>query len=479
MDIRNDYLRLGEEIRGLHVTPEGGWMLGGTRSEIDFSRLMPDAAKSIVKVCPIFPVNRTAMQFIRLCDGQRTGGQICKELALANSVTEEAVFEAVSAFVSRAIALKHLNTEASPVLTDIQVSGNERFHIPVHASIEVTTRCNFRCSYCYRAAEYAQELAKKDMMLSREQFCHVLDELHRAGLTVVELTGGEALLHPDIAEIIRYCGTRFALCALLTNGSLISEPVAEALADAGNFFVSVSLDGPNAEVVDAISQCPGSFDRIIRGLQLLKKHKVHFGTAMTVTPENFEHMEATLQLSAELSGGGGFSASTTMTEGRARNTPMAKEFACQFQRRMAELHEKYPNGMIEISKGGVSQAKTEANCGAGWRSMTISPAGNVRACLINTQSWSCLGNVLETPVDQIFDSEKARFFRQAKWPTAEVCGDCEHFWYCGNCIMRGVDSYLRRDPNCKWAKVYGADRWVQPGEPCEPSSTCVKVQAAR
>jgi MoaA/NifB/PqqE/SkfB family radical SAM enzyme len=142
--------------------------------------------------------------------------------------------------------------------------------LPMGAVYEATMRCNLHCEFCYVGdllnieGEWRQELT--------------LDALRKAfpddpGLKV-SLTGGEIFMRKDILDVLDLFREKGYACGYLTtNGTIINEERAEALADlaAAGFLkhISVSIDGPG-DVHDRARGLQGTFERTCAGLARLQ-----------------------------------------------------------------------------------------------------------------------------------------------------------------------------------------------------------------
>ena len=149
---------------------------------------------------------------------------------------------------------------------------------PKSVSISITGACNLNCSYCF----YNNEMERlKD--LKTEQWLAFFGTLRELSVMDVSLTGGEALLRPDIFELIDGVIANHMRYNILSNGTLIDDKVIEELSRGKRKqrldYIQVSIDGSRAEVHN-LSR-PDSFDGAIRGLKLLRQH--HFPTAVRVT----------------------------------------------------------------------------------------------------------------------------------------------------------------------------------------------------
>ena len=94
------------------------------------------------------------------------------------------------------------------------------------------------------------------------------EELAKIGIMDVSLTGGEALLRPDIFELIDGVIANRMRYNILSNGTLIDEKLLKKF-EIGKRrlrldYIQVSIDGSRAEIHN--NSRPGSFDKAIRGL---------------------------------------------------------------------------------------------------------------------------------------------------------------------------------------------------------------------
>ncbi len=140
--------------------------------------------------------------------------------------------------------------------------------IPAGGSIDLTSRCNFRCVHCYvRSNDGKRELALGEVE-------RIFDELAAAGCLWLLITGGEPLLRLDFREIYLLAKKRGFLVNLFTNASLVTEEIAAMLSEWPPFAVEVTLYGASAETYERVTGVPGSFQRCLDGINLLKHNNV-------------------------------------------------------------------------------------------------------------------------------------------------------------------------------------------------------------
>lgn len=130
---------------------------------------------------------------------------------------------------------------------------------PLHVSIEVTKRCNAKCSFC----DYHKEnIPEKELDLSI---------FKRTRPIVVSITGGEPTLRNDLEEIIKKIRkiTPPTFISMITNGSTLTYERAKKLKDAGLNGLSFSLDYFSSKH-DETRKIPNLFNRIINLAPSLK-----------------------------------------------------------------------------------------------------------------------------------------------------------------------------------------------------------------
>ena len=182
-------------------------------------------------------------------------------------------------------------TETAPTGAATQSTAPPRvMPTPRTLDLEITARCNLRCSYCYYFDNEA--VVYRDM--GTDEWLRLLDELGEAAVLGVTLQGGEPFMRRDLQVLIQRIVDNRMRFAILTNGTLIREDDAAFLAATGRCdAVQVSLDGHCAAVHDA-TRGKGSFDKAVRGLGLLRKHGVPVGSRVTVNRHNVRHLDAVM-----------------------------------------------------------------------------------------------------------------------------------------------------------------------------------------
>ncbi|MBI2171107.1 MAG: radical SAM protein [Chloroflexi bacterium] len=125
-----------------------------------------------------------------------------------------------------------------------------------------TRRCNLHCMHCYIAALDRPEPGELDT----EMGLRVLDQIAQYGTPMLLLSGGEPLSRPDILPLIQHAVSRGLRVGLSTNGTLITQGVAQELRQAGLSYIGISIDGPQA-INDKFRGAKGAYAQALEGIR--------------------------------------------------------------------------------------------------------------------------------------------------------------------------------------------------------------------
>jgi MoaA/NifB/PqqE/SkfB family radical SAM enzyme len=106
---------------------------------------------------------------------------------------------------------------------------------PYMAHIVPMRRCNLACTYCNEYDDFS-DAVPIDEMLRR------IDHLGRLGTSVITISGGEPLLHPELDQIIARIRKTGAIAGMITNGYLLMPERIERLNKAGLDHMQISID---------------------------------------------------------------------------------------------------------------------------------------------------------------------------------------------------------------------------------------------
>ena len=147
----------------------------------------------------------------------------------------------------------------------------------------ITTRCNQKCAYCHGFRNIPE--------LSLEENKEVLMKLIRAGVNYITFSGGEALLYPNIIELLKIAKQNGVKSKLITNGSIIANN--EKMREAINYLdtITLSLDTINDDINEQMGRGKNHFAEIKKVLDILNGKNIRIKINTVVTKLNIDYIE--------------------------------------------------------------------------------------------------------------------------------------------------------------------------------------------
>lgn len=175
--------------------------------------------------------------------------------------------------------------------------GVTAFRAPLYVAWEITHRCNARCLHCY---SNSGPDAAVDHDLKTEDALALIDQLADAGLMVLAFSGGEPMLRKDWPVLLERA-VQHGICVNIgTNGTSITEEVADRLRQIGVSSVTVSLDSHRAGVHDEFRQYPGLFQKSTRAIRRLVSRGIRVVVGYTPTRLNWRDGRSVIDLACDL-----------------------------------------------------------------------------------------------------------------------------------------------------------------------------------
>ena len=144
-----------------------------------------------------------------------------------------------------------------------------------------TNQCNLKCVHCYQDAEEAT-----DRELSTDEAKKMIDEIAKAGFKIMIFSGGEPLLRPDIYELVAHAASCGLRPVFGTNGTLITDEVAQKLKEAGACAMGISVDSLVPEKHDKFRGLANAYELTRAGIEACKRAGLPFQLHTTVVDWN-------------------------------------------------------------------------------------------------------------------------------------------------------------------------------------------------
>lgn len=182
------------------------------------------------------------------------------------------------------------------------VSSNPRFLTLV---VDPSNKCNLRCRMCYFSLD--RNFNAPPVFLLPDLFERITAEALPYARTLTLSCGSEPLTSPHFIDILRLASrNRPPHLEFVTNGTLLSPKIAEAVVETGVTDLMVSLDSPRKKTYETIRR-GARLDRVLKNLDFLLTARAKAGRALprlrfnvTLMRSNIEEVEELVTLAADL-----------------------------------------------------------------------------------------------------------------------------------------------------------------------------------
>jgi len=336
---------------------------------------------------------------------------------------------------------------------------------PKTVSFTITNACNLKCKMCGQWSEegYVRNV-KEDLpsSLGLVDWKRLTDELAAHQISSVILRGGEPFLFPYVIELLEYINSKGIFISIDTNGTLLNKYAAD-LVRIGNIHITISIDGPE-EIHDKIRGIKGCFRKIKEGVdQLIEVEKengkeISRSICFTISPYSVSGLGKMTDVARSLSINTLVIVpynyiSSTMGNQYAKelkdhfNTVAFSwtgfhheesgidfnEFQNGYRQYIAGLNgiHNYPYMVLSEEDyrtwfGNPNTQVGSPQCTNIEKLIDIQPDGNANFC-VDTPDYS-LGNVKDSTIEALWNSEKASRFREYRRKTP--------FFVCYRCVAK-------------------------------------------
>jgi radical SAM protein with 4Fe4S-binding SPASM domain len=318
----------------------------------------------------------------------------------------------------------------------IHLNANQQ-RIPLNASFEVTMRCDLRCQHCYLPME--QRTGNQQGELTLPEIQRIFAEIADAGCLWLLLTGGEPFLRKDFLQIYDTAKRQGFITTIFTNGTLITEKIADYLAEWRPFSIEISLYGATQATYENVTGIPGSFSRCMQGIERLVDRGLPLklkGVLMTLTQHELQAMQA-LAKSLDLS----FRFDPVINAGIDGNQHptqfrLSPENVIEIEMKDEQRAEIFPEAIEKLLNIPIDSSKLYT-CGAGRSSFHIDPYGKLCLCITaRTPGYDLRNHNFKECWDQLLPK-----LLNQDHSSSFVCSSCELRTMCPQCPAMGLVEY--------------------------------------
>ncbi len=332
--------------------------------------------------------------------------------------------------------------------------------IPRSVDIDITSRCNLSCAYCYHFSSPGDVRAD----LSTDQWLVFFKILGDLGIMRVTLAGGEPFIREDLKTLIAGIKENRMRFSILSNGTLMSGSMAQFLSETRRCDgIQISIDGACPETHDAF-RGNGSFHKAVNAIHYLQQHRVPVAVRVTIHKKNVFSLTDIAEFLLEEMNLPGFSTNVASYLGQCRQhmdqIRLSIEERVTAMETLSMLAEKYPHritadagplaearmwrDMVDASEKGLDQTSMGGRltgCGCVRSKIAVRADGTLVPCTmlphielgrINHEGFN-KNNFRE--IWQNHDElRKLRHRHQIPLSDFPACRACEYMAYCtGNC----------------------------------------------
>lgn len=369
--------------------------------------------------------NAATYEFVKRCRGDKLLEEIVSELSVLFGEPVEKMEMSLSPLVKKMVENGMISFSPTPLPPrpgPREVRLSRRLQ---GVSLELTRRCNLHCKHCY-----SNSGVERENELTTEEVKRVIDELAGMGVLNVLITGGEPLLRPDLFEIIAYVRSKPLSCMVFTNGTLVTEEIAQTFKRLGVLVVSLSLDGLQ-QTHDAF-RGGKSYEKVVKAVHLLKEAGVPVRINVSIHKDVVKEIRALLALIETWGVKEYYLGPVTYTGRQDSEVAITPE---DYKEALQQLKD-HESARGKETKRNLPYFPDRITCGVGMGNITIKSDGRVTPC-INFPDEVAVGDIRKERMADIWDTSPL-LNQLREWRVGEKCVACPHVKVCGGGCMADV-----------------------------------------
>lgn len=293
-------------------------------------------------------------------------------------------------------------------------------HAPLFVSVEPAAVCQLRCPACPVGLAFGNKLARvhtaplnEQAFMSMDLFRKVLNEVKEYAMVMQFYFQGEPLLNKDLPQMIREAHEAGLYTIVSTNAQALTEEMAKALVTSGLNRIIISMDGLTQDSYGAY-RVGGDIGKCKAALRWLRSAK---SVGLTIELQVLrlktnEHEWADFKRQYKALGADRLVFKTAQLYDYADGHPLMPT---------QSRYSRYIPG----ADGKYHRRPLHKGCFRVWSGCVITTAGDVLPCCYDKAHAYAYGNIMTTPLRELFTNEKARAFRQAAMnEQPQICQEC-------------------------------------------------------
>lgn len=321
---------------------------------------------------------------------------------------------------------------------------------PLHGHFELTPLCNLNCKMCYVHLNDSQLAGKQ--LLSAETWIDLMQQAIDAGMTSVNLSGGECLTYPYFDDVFLFLKQKGVDVFILTNGVLLNEERITFFKKNCPQMIQISLYGNSEEAYERVTG-KRVFSTVLNNIIAAKDAGLPIKLA--ITPNSFmsDTIKDTIQLAKDLDVFYTLTLSllTPRTDtGRSKGDAdiSLDEYIDIFTyNRILNGNVPIPQELDPIKEGRECECSSSGvKCGAGRNGFSIRWDGRMHPC-------SQMDSIAVDPVKLGFQAAWEIINREVNsFPRFKKCDNCDYSDACLFCAAENEKMGSRYSLNPEWCE---------------------------
>jgi len=287
--------------------------------------------------------------------------------------------------------------------------------------------CNLKCLHCYQENHKPVSLEYEQLLNILDQYKNLLKKEKMFGH--INLTGGEPLCSPHLFPLLECFEKDKELYSfsILTNGTLITDEIAEKISKFHPEYVQVSLEG--GKRTNDFIRGKGVYKKVANAIQLLKKYNIYVSLSFTATKMNYKEFPKVVKFAEKMGVDTVWSdryipLGTNIDEKLMMNLEETQEYLHLMHQEQIRLKRKKSRTEVAMYRALQFQMTNDYpyHCTAGDTLLTVMENGDLVPC---RRMPIVVGNLLEQDMLSLYKTSKVLKNLQ-KDTTPDDCKDCEH-----------------------------------------------------
>lgn len=312
---------------------------------------------------------------------------------------------------------------------------------PVIGYLELTTQCNSSCAGCNYSNRSSHFHEQSD--LNFEQWKTIINKL-LPSVQRLQITGGEAILHPEFFKIITYIDHCRIPYVIFSNGLWSAPSKLLSLLKSMRYFDGflISLHGAEAKTHETFSGISNSFETILGNIKLATEMNFSVFTSTVLFKANYQSLDKIEELARKI--GTEYSVFNRFIGNAPGHIALSEVELLTTIEQLTKMQEndravRFGNCIPQC----FARSKS-SGCFAGTAFLSIDAFGNAKPC--NHSSLTC-GNLLSDSLEQVWYSSSMQSWREL---IPQQCNKCTEFSNChGGCRAETFRVNTGQDPLMK------------------------------